>query len=89
MRKCFWKNVTITLVTGFPGGLDGLKKIIKKTTRLLMQDTWVHSLDQEDSPGEGKGNPFQCFCLENSMDIGAWGPTIHGGHKELHMTEHL
>ena len=20
------------------------------------------------SPGEGKGYPFQCFCLENSMD---------------------
>ena len=48
MRKCFWKNVTITLVTGVPGGLDDLKKIIKKTTRLPMQDTGVHSLDQED-----------------------------------------
>ena len=24
------------------------------------------------SPGEGNGNPFQYFCLENSMDWGAW-----------------
>ena len=24
------------------------------------------------SPGEGKGNPQQYSCLENSMDRGAW-----------------
>ena len=24
------------------------------------------------SPGEGNGNPFQCSCLENPMDGGAW-----------------
>ena len=24
------------------------------------------------SPGEGKGNPLQYTCLENSMDRGAW-----------------
>ena len=24
------------------------------------------------SPGEGNGNPLQYFCLENSMDGGAW-----------------
>ena len=24
------------------------------------------------SPGEGKGNPFQYSCLENSMDGEAW-----------------
>ena len=23
-------------------------------------------------PGEGKGNPLQYSCLENSMDGGAW-----------------
>jgi len=23
-------------------------------------------------PGEGNGNPLQYFCLENSMDGGAW-----------------
>ena len=23
-------------------------------------------------PGEGNGNPLQYFCLENSMDKGAW-----------------
>ena len=33
------------------------------------------------SPGEGNGNPFQYFCLENSMDRGAWRATIHGVTK--------
>ena len=39
------------------------------------------------SPGEGKGNPIQYSCLENSMDRGAWQATVHGGHKESNMTE--
>ena len=30
------------------------------------------------SPGGGHGNPVQCSCLENPMDRGAWGATVHG-----------
>ena len=33
------------------------------------------------SPGEGNGNPFQYSCLENPMDRGAWGATVHGVTK--------
>ena len=33
-----------------------------------MQETWVQSLGQEESPGESNGNPLQYSCLENSMD---------------------
>ena len=37
------------------------------------------------SPGEGNGNPLQCFCLENPMDRGAWWASVHGltgvGHE--------
>ena len=29
------------------------------------------------SPGGGNGNPFQCSCLENAMDRGAWRATVH------------
>ena len=32
-------------------------------------------------PGAGNGNPLQYSCLENSMDRGAWGPTVHGVTK--------
>ena len=30
------------------------------------------------SPGEGNVIPLQYFCLENSMDRGAWWATVHG-----------
>ena len=36
------------------------------------------------SPGDGNGYPLQYSSLENSMDC-----TVHGGHKELDMTEQL
>ena len=29
------------------------------------------------SPGEGNGNPLQCFCLGNPMDRGAWRGIVH------------
>ena len=29
-------------------------------------------------PTEGNGNPLQYFCLENSMDRGAWQATVMG-----------
>ena len=38
------------------------------------------------SPGGGNGNPFQYFCLENSMDRGAGWATIHAITKESDMT---
>ena len=33
------------------------------------------------SPGGQHGNPLQYSCLENSMDRGAWQPTVHGVAK--------
>ena len=33
------------------------------------------------SPGERNGYPFQCSCLENPMDRGAWQATVHGVPK--------
>ena len=32
-----------------------------------MQETWIRSLDWEDSPREGKGYPLQYSGLQNSM----------------------
>ena len=29
-------------------------------------------------PGEGNGNPFQCSCLENPRDGGAWWAAVYG-----------
>ena len=44
---------------------------------LAMQETQVPSLDQEDPPGEGNGNPLQYSCLGNSMIKGAWWAAVH------------
>ena len=46
-----------------------------------MQETWVQFLAWKDPLGEGNGNPFQYSCLENPMDRGAWGATVHGVAK--------
>ena len=52
-------------------------------------DTWVLSLGQEDSPGEGNVNQFQCSCLGNSMNRGAWWATVRGAAKQSDMTQQL
>ena len=41
------------------------------------------------SPGEGNGNPAQYSCLGNPMNMRAQWATVHGGHKELEMSEQL
>ena len=52
------------------------------------QETQVRSLGQEDSPGEGNGNPLQYSCLENSMDREAWQTTVHKVAKsQTHMRD--
>ena len=33
------------------------------------------------SPGGGNGKLLQYSCLENPMDRGAWGATVHGASK--------
>ena len=43
------------------------------------------------SSGGGHGNPLQYSCLENPMDRGAWGATVHGVAKRWtqgEVTEH-
>ena len=50
-------------------------------------ETRVQSLGQEDSPGEGNGNPLQYSCLQNPVDRGAWRATVHEVAKSQDMTE--
>ena len=43
----------------------------------------------ERSPEDGNDSPLQYYCLENSMDRGAWGLAGYSpwGHKESDTTE--
>ena len=45
-------------------------------TGRLWVNPWVGT-----TPGEGNGNPFQYYCLENIMDRRAWQATVHGVAK--------
>ena len=36
------------------------------------------------SPKKGNGNSFQCSCLGNPTDRGAWGATIHESQRVRH-----
>ena len=66
--------------------------LVAQTVKSLpaIQETWVRSLGQKDSPGEGNGNPLQYSCLENPMGRGAWQATYSPwGHKESDMTKQL
>ena len=56
---------------GFPGGSDG-KQSANNEGVLGSIPGLGRSL------GEGNGNPLQYFCLENSMDTGAYWATVHG-----------
>ena len=59
---------------GFPDGVSGSEStynagnmdLITRSGRFL---------------GVGNGKPLQYFCLENSMDRGAWQATVHGVKK--------
>ena len=39
---------------------------------------WLHFHFSLSCIGEGNGNPFQCSCLENLRDRGAWWAAIYG-----------
>ena len=59
---------------GFPGGSDGKEYACNAGD--------LDSIPGSGrSPGEGNGNPLQYFCLEDSVDRGAWWATVYGVTK--------
>ena len=58
----------------FPGDSDGKVSAYKAGDPGLIPGLGI-------SPGEGNDNPLQYSCLENAMDRGAWGTTVHGVAK--------
>ena len=71
MASRHMKRCTILLIWDFSGGSDS-----KESAYNAGDPVSIPGLQR--SPGEGNGDPFQYFCLENSMDSGAWQATVHG-----------
>ena len=42
------------------------------------ESEWLPFLFSPSCFGEGNGNPFQCSCLENPRDGGAWWAAVYG-----------
>ena len=59
------------LLLNFPGGSDGKASVYNAGGPRSIPGSGRSS-------GEGNGNPLQYYCLENSMDKGAWWATLHG-----------
>ena len=47
-------------------------------SRRVRHDWGLHFQFSLSCIGEGNGNPFQCTCLENPRDGGAWWAAIYG-----------
>ena len=59
----------IIAATDFSGGSDGKAPVYNAGDLGLIPGLGRF-------PGEGNGNPFQYFRLENPMDRGAWCPWV-------------
>ena len=59
----FYINTCVLCIYNFPGGSDGIEFACN------VEDPGVIP-----GSGEANGNPPQYFCLENSMDWGAYSP---------------
>ena len=70
-------RLPIPVFLGFPDG-----SAAKESACDVGYLGWIPGVGR--SPGEGKGYPLQYSGLENSTDC-----IVHGGHKELDMTEQL
>ena len=78
-----WTDTSINIHLGFLGDSDGKKKCVCNAGDLGL----IPVLGRY--PGGGNGYPLQYFCLENSMDRGAWKGYSPWSCKELDITEWL
>ena len=61
-------------MVGFPGGSNGKESACNAGDLGSIPGLGKY-------PGKGNGNPLQYFCLDNSMDRGAWQATVSGAAK--------
>ena len=70
----------LILTRGFPGGSVDTESACNAGDPGFI-------LGSRRSPGERDDYPLQYFCLENSMDRGAWRAVIHGVTKRTQLSD--
>ena len=76
-RSCEWKPVwLLAWCGGITVGLPWWLRCTESAHHAGDPD----SIPGSRSPGVKNGNPLKYFCLENSMDRGAWQATVIKGH---------
>ena len=76
-HSALWYLACLSLPSHSAGGSDGKESACSAGD--IRDPGFIPG--SERSPGEGRGNPLQNSCLENSMDRGAWWATVHGVAK--------
>ena len=77
-----WGKTSWAIFSSFEQNMQWASLVAQSVKNLpAVQETWVQSLDREDSPGDENGNPRQNPCLENPKDRGAWQATVPGVAK--------
>ena len=72
-----WQPTPVLL----PGKSHGRRSLVGCSPwgrKELDMTEWLHFHFSLSCIGEGDGNPFQCSCLENPRDGGAWWAAIYG-----------
>ena len=74
-------NILKTTPVLLPGKSHGRRSLVGCSPRGREESDSTERLHVDFSLsciGEGNGNPFQCSCLENPRDRGAWWAAIYG-----------
>ena len=61
----------------FPGKSHGWRSLIACSPWGREETEQLHFHFSLSCIGEGNGNPFQCSCLENPRDSGAWWAAVY------------
>ena len=73
------KTEIIKYLVVLPGESHGRRSLVGCSPCWGSDTTeWLHFHFSLSCIGEGNGNPFQCSCLENPRDGGAWWAAVYG-----------
>ena len=72
-QRRLWQPTPVTLAWKIPWMEEPGR--LQFMGSLRVGHDWATSLSRI---GEGNGNPFQCSCLENPRDGGAWWAAVYG-----------